>query len=120
MSLRLIEKEGTRFVETHPGHRFITAEADAVDLVGLCGEHESNLLLFYGDNLDPAFFDLSTGLAGAVLQKFATYQMRAALVLPPDFPSRLRFDEMARELNRGRHFGVFSDRGAAKEWLLSP
>ncbi len=46
--------------------------------------------------LDPAFFDLSTGVAGDITQKLANYRMSAVIVgeLPPH---STHFDDFARE-----------------------
>jgi Domain of unknown function (DUF4180) len=53
--------------------------------------------------LDPAFFDLRTGVAGEIVQKFATYRMRLAIIghLPPDARSSNAFAAFVREANRG-------------------
>ncbi len=53
--------------------------------------------------LDPGFFDLRTGVAGEVVQKFATYRMRLAIIgpLPPEARSSNAFVAFAREANRG-------------------
>ena len=53
--------------------------------------------------LDPGFFDLRTGAAGEIVQKFATYRMRLAIIgpLPPEARSSNAFVAFAREANRG-------------------
>ncbi len=42
--------------------------------------YESDALVLYKENLPEAFFDLKTGLAGEILQKFSNYRMRLAIV----------------------------------------
>ncbi len=53
--------------------------------------------------LDPGFFDLRTGAAGEIVQKFATYRMRLAIIgpLPPEARSSHAFVAFVREANRG-------------------
>ena len=34
----------------------------------------------YEKNISPAFFDLKTGIAGEILQKFSNYRMRLAII----------------------------------------
>jgi Domain of unknown function (DUF4180) len=53
--------------------------------------------------LDPGFFDLRTGAAGEIVQKFATYRMRLAIIgpLPPEARSSNAFVAFVREANRG-------------------
>ena len=49
--------------------------------------------------LDPAFFDLSTGVAGDIVQKLANYRMSAVIVgeLPPH---STHFADFARECSQ--------------------
>jgi hypothetical protein len=53
--------------------------------------------------LDPGFFELRTGAAGEIVQKFATYRMRLAIIgpLPPEARSSNAFVAFVREANRG-------------------
>jgi hypothetical protein len=77
--------------------------------------------LLYADNLTDAFFDLSSGQAGAILQKLRNYGVRLAVVSRPgsvQFSSR--FGEMLAEERQGRYFGLFETRRAAREWLGRP
>jgi PadR family transcriptional regulator AphA len=94
----------------------IESEQDAVDLAALCGENEASGLLVNSWNLDGKFFDLTTGLAGAVLQKFSNYRLTFAAVVPADKMTG-RFREMAIELNRGRQFRVLTERDEAEKWI---
>ena len=74
--------------------------------------------LLYAPNMTARFFDLSSGEAGAILQKFRTYRIRVALVCPPDsvrFSSR--FPELMAEENRLPYFRFFESADAAREWL---
>ncbi|HHE40889.1 MAG TPA: DUF4180 domain-containing protein [Candidatus Cloacimonetes bacterium] len=105
------------FVECKPPEKLISSEQDAVDLIGLCGYHQTNNLLMYTNNVDKSFFDLKSTLAGAVLQKYMNYYMRVALVLPSNIEHNKRFSEMALETNKGNHFRLFKTREEAVEWL---
>jgi hypothetical protein len=74
--------------------------------------------LLYAEHLTDGFFNLSSGEAGAVLQKLRNYGVRLALVCPAgsaQFSSR--FGEMVAEEQLRNHFGVFETRQAAREWL---
>jgi hypothetical protein len=48
-------------------------------------------------DLTPEFFNLRTGLAGELLQKFTNYQLRVAIVLPDAQAYGERFSELAYE-----------------------
>ena len=61
--------------------------------------------------LDPAFFDLRTGVAGELVQKFVNYGRRLAVVgdirAYLDVSGALR--DFVRESNRGRHVWFVAD-----------
>jgi hypothetical protein len=58
----------------------IKNEQDAVPLMEeLFGVGTSKVIL-HKENIAPEFFELRTGLAGAVLQKFVNYHLRLAVV----------------------------------------
>jgi hypothetical protein len=54
------------------------------------------LILTEGD-LGPDFFDLRTGLAGELIQKFVNYRVRVAIILPMPAAHGERFAELAHE-----------------------
>jgi hypothetical protein len=52
----------------------------ALDLIGNCGYQDVENIIIHAGNITPAFFDLKTGIAGEILQKFSTYRMKLAIV----------------------------------------
>jgi PadR family transcriptional regulator, regulatory protein AphA len=109
---------GMTYVECLPDGEPIASEADALDLVAACGEHDTQRLLLHAENLPDEFFHLSNGLAGKILLKFSNYYLRVAAVLPSDRTRRGKFYEMMLETNRGNEFRIFEDRAAAQAWLI--
>lgn len=85
-----------------------------------CIERGARALLFDRDVLPPQFFDLSTGVAGELVQKLANYGIRMAAVVPDLSPHSPRFREFAREAATGRSFRFFPTRREAVAWLESP
>jgi hypothetical protein len=60
---------------------FIINDAqDALDLLVESGSVDCRSIIISSDNLDERFFDLKTGLAGEILQKFSNYRVRLAIV----------------------------------------
>jgi PadR family transcriptional regulator AphA len=111
------ENNGRKYIECIPEQRTILSEQDALDLIGICGEQDTNLLMLHSGNLPEAFFDLKTGLAGAIMQKFENYRIKAVAVLPSELVSRGRFREFALEANRGSQFRIFDNQQEAEAWL---
>jgi hypothetical protein len=100
------------FFEEDGAHPFEPAA-----VVTRCIEHGASALLLDGEALPAAFFDLSTGVAGELVQKLVNYGIRMAAVVP-DLASRsLRFREFAGEANRGTQFRFFATREEAVRWL---
>ena len=58
----------------------IQHEDDVLDLIGNCKYQAIERLIIHESQLHPSFFDLKTKLAGNILQKFSTYQMKIAIV----------------------------------------
>ena len=117
MNVDVIQEGKRKILEGRPGFLLLTADRHAVDLVGYCGEAETDAILLHGYNLPEAFFDLRTGLAGAVMQKFQNYGVRMAAVLEPGQMNSRRFREMAGESNRMGSIGFFVSREEALSWL---
>ena len=53
---------------------------DALDLIGNCSYLGAHRVIIHEKNLNPDFFDLKTKLAGDILQKFSTYDIRLGIV----------------------------------------
>jgi PadR family transcriptional regulator AphA len=119
MNYRLVENAQNNYVEALAGDSRIEKENDALDLVAACVEFRTHRLLLDAENLPEDFYHLHTGLAGAVLQKFANYAIKVAAVLSPELVKQGKLQEMVLEANRSNQmFHVFYDREKAVEWLV--
>ncbi len=105
-----------KYLEVKDNSFVLESEQDALDLAALCSENDTDTFLLDLENLDHRFYDLRTGLAGAVLQKLSNYRVKMAVIVPTDV-IKGRFGELALELNRGKQFGIFSSREDAENWL---
>lgn len=113
-----VQEQGLRFVEGEPDQAWLVSASDINDLIGTCLGEDIHVALLYGPNLPPAFFDLSTGVAGEILQKLRNYHIRLALVCPPgQVRFSTRFHELLADEQRGSYFGVFETRPAAIAWI---
>ena len=105
------------FVCTAEGE-MVRTESDAVQLAVDAGVQYAEWVVLPTERLDDAFFDLRTGMAGAILQKFAMYRMRLAVIgdISAHTEGSTSFRDMVRETNRGNHawFGPSLDDFRAK------
>lgn len=88
-------------------------------LVALCIENGARALLLDAPAIPPAFFDLSTRLAGELLHGLSKYSLRMAAVVPDLAAHSSAFQEFSRESNSGQQFRFFASRDDAIAWLES-
>lgn len=84
----------------------VVDESDAVQLiVDAYYAHQAEWIAFAPEQLGDEFFELRTGRAGAITQKFVSYQMGLAVV--GDISARVAASkplaDWVRESNRGRN-----------------
>lgn len=118
MDVELVQHNNRAYVKGEAGHPLLNNEDDLIDLICFCGEHDTDRVLLFAENLPQRFFDLKSGEAGMVLQKFVNYHMKVAAVLPPSY-IRGKFSEFVLETNRGTQFRIFPHPEEAEQWLLA-
>lgn len=80
---------------------------DALDLMIAAQEKNAGLIILNKENISSDFFNLGTGFAGEVLQKFMNYNMKFAVI--GDFCKlSSNFKAFILECNRGTQF-MFAD-----------
>jgi hypothetical protein len=70
-------------------------------------------------DLSADFFDLGTGFAGTVLQKFVTYRTRLAVIVRDPSSYGSRFSEMAHEHRTHPAVRFFGSEQQARQWLAN-
>lgn len=100
----------------------VTSGADALGLIYEGGADEAEWIAAPVSRLAPSFFDLHSGLAGEVVQKFANY--RVGLVVVGDVTEHLAasaaFRDFVHECNRGRQVWFVSDEADFGRRLRAP
>ena len=82
----------------------IQTEREAADILGDAIGQSAALVVLPASRLTPAFFQLRSGLAGAIVQKFVTYRVKLAIVgaIPDDAVHSTAFQAFIKESNRGQ------------------
>jgi hypothetical protein len=96
---------------------FICSFTDISKALGACIDARGILLT--ENDLSPEFFDLRSGLAGELFQKFTNYRLRIAIVLQNPKAYGERFSELAFEHRSHNLIRFTSSNDEAKAWLLS-
>lgn len=81
----------------------------ALDLLGTIYYDSYDKLIIHEHNLPPTFFDLSSKLAGEVLQKFAQYQMPITIVGNFNKYESQSLKDFIRESNKGKQVNFLSN-----------
>jgi uncharacterized protein DUF4180 len=105
---------GVKVYELDPSGPVIVDGQGVVDIIGETWDQHADLLVIPVGRLAPEFFRLSTGLAGEVLQKFANYGYRVAIVgdIEAYLAASSALRDFVRECNSGQHVWFMPDRAA--------
>lgn len=118
MDISIETRDNQRIVEGPPGAQLLRTPDDVVKILEACFENHTRSILLYAENLTEHFFDLSSGEAGAILQKLRNYHVKTALVVPAEGVHRSSmFPEMVLEESRSGYFRIFENRDLAEVWL---
>lgn len=118
MNFNIITNENGRYLDCTPFTGVLSSEQDAIELVSACFSNDIDSLLLHERSVSPDFFNLRTGLAGAVLNKFQTYNIKTALIIQDMGLLEGRFKELVIESNKGNEFRVYDSVQATEEWIL--
>ncbi len=108
-----------KYIELVSSSAPLSTEGSALDLIALCGEADTNLLMLNYSTLSEDFFKLKTGVAGKILQKFINYQIKAVVIMLGEIAQKGRFKELVTELNKSNHFRFYENRKEAEKWLIN-
>jgi len=106
--MQIEEIGNTRVLLT--GHPTLATEQDALDIIGESRGSETTLVVIPADRIDPEFFRLASGLAGAVLQKFVNYRLQVAII--GDISSYVEQSDALRDF-------VYESNLGAHVWFLA-
>ena len=92
----------TGIVEVTTDGMVINCAEDGVDLIGNVYYRGFDKVILYQKNVTPGFFDLKTGMAGEILQKFSNYRVRLAIVGDFSGYDSKSLQDFIHESNQGR------------------
>jgi hypothetical protein len=80
MPARIYDLHGVRILECAADGPILRNSGDAVAVIGEALAQGALLIVIPAARLDPGFFQLRTGIAGEIAQKFVNYRRRLAIV----------------------------------------
>jgi hypothetical protein len=103
--------------ELEPGEIIIRSDEDIPDIIGNAAVNGCSRVIIHRESFSDEFFDLRTGVAGAILQKFSNYRMRLAVVGDFSDLKSKSWKDFIRESNRGKLVNFLPDTETAKTVL---
>ncbi len=107
----LTDLDGVRLHVLEPTGFPVTTSVDTFDLIGNACYRDVHVLAVPVERLAPEFLDLSSGVAGEVLQKAVNYRLKIAVI--GDVADRVATSpalaDFVRESNRGEHVWFLPD-----------
>ncbi|MGA5699382.1 DUF4180 domain-containing protein [Peterkaempfera bronchialis] len=97
----------------------VRGERDATDLIGEAFHHDASWIAIPADRFEDDFFRLHTRVAGEIVQKFANYRLRVAIVgdISRHTAASSALRDFVRESNRGTQLWFVSDTEALRDRL---
>lgn len=98
-----------------------TTNIASTDLIGAAMYERVDLLVIPVERVDPAFFELSTGIAGELLQRATNYRVRLAIVgdVTPWTAASTSLRAFVDEAQRGGHLWFVPDDAALETRLAA-
>lgn len=103
MEIKTHNIDDTKIAEVISEIYIINKIEDGVDLLGNLYYQGFDKIIVHEKNITPDFFDLKTGIAGEILQKFSTYRVRLAIVGDFSKYKSKSLNNLIFESNKGRH-----------------
>ena len=117
MTLHLFSEQHTILARWDDPQGVLRTAQDAVELLMNARYQGSDRLIIGQEQLAPAFFELSSGLAGDILQKFSTYGGYLAIIGDFSGYTRASWRAFMTESNRMGRIHFVADLAEAKRVL---
>ena len=105
------KRNGTRVLAVALEGPVVCDESSALDVIGDAFGEEATVVAMPVERLCAEFFQLRTGVAGAVVAKFVNYRLRLVVVGDPSHhgPTSGPVEDWIREANRSRDLWFVAD-----------
>jgi len=101
----------TKIAEITADEIIINSAQDGLDLLGNLYYQDFYKVIIHRENITPIFFDLKSGMAGEILQKFSNYRVRLAIVGDFSNYNSKSLKDFIYESNKTRHVNFVNSIG---------
>lgn len=92
----------TPVAEVARGTAVINSASDILNIFGSINIENCSRIIIHADSFNDEFFDLRTGVAGEIFQKFSNYRMSLSVVGDLSHLTSRSWRDFIRESNRGK------------------
>lgn len=119
MELKIFETNGYKIAEVVSDKIVISTVQDALDIMADAMYQGADYVLLHENTILPEFFDLKTGIAGDILQKYSNYRMKLFIIGDFEKFTSKSLKAFITESNRGKHVAFRATRQEALEAIIS-
>jgi len=102
MTVETHHVKGKKIAEVLATDRVINSIEDGLHLLGELYYQDFDKIIIHEENITPDFFDLKSGIAGEILQKFSNYRVQLAIIGDFSKYSSKSIQDFIYESNKGR------------------
>ena len=118
MKIETITENNIRIALVKSSETLIMNVESALDFIATVSyETGSAAVVVNKEAVDESFFDLRTGIAGEIIQKFVNYRMKLAIIGDFSGYDSKSLKDFIYECNNGKDLFFFSDEGEAVKKL---
>lgn len=119
MNIKIHEENNVRIAEVTAKHIIINTAEDGLDILGSLYFQDVDRIILHKENIIPAFFELGTGIAGELLQKYANYRVRLVIVGDFSVCTGKSIRDFIYESNQGKQVGFVASVAEAVKRLAA-
>lgn len=118
MKIEISEINDFKIAEIISNNIEINTTQDAIDIMANCSYQGTRSIIIYEKNIIPDFFDLKTGIAGEILQKFSNYNVKLAIIGDFTKYSSKSLNDFVYESNKHGRISFVNSIEEAKEKII--
>jgi hypothetical protein len=117
----LREVKGVRIFECSAEGPQLQSDRDAIGVMSEAWSHRATFIVIPVGRLGDGFFDLKTGVAGEIIQRFVMYGWRIAIIgnISREMSESESLRAFVSESNRGNQVWFLSGRDELYQWLAN-
>ena len=109
--------DALKIAEVNSENMIINSVEDGSDLLANLYYSDYDSIIIHEKNINAAFFDLKTGFAGEILQKFSNFRVRLVVVGDFDKYESASLKQFILESNKGKQVNFLSSLSEALKLL---